>query len=181
MEVVMRTQRLWRSTAVAALVLVSTVATAPMHATAAPACRTPWGTMPKIRAGMSRALIISQRGAPTRCYDRFIVQLNGRGTGYDARYVGRLTQEGTSRAIAMRGPAIVRITIQAPARAGIGVVGRDLFPVRGFKAFREVTYAGTARGRSSYGIGVPRQLPFRVLMLAGPARTTLIVLDVAHS
>ncbi|MCU1454461.1 MAG: hypothetical protein JWN46_2607 [Acidimicrobiales bacterium] len=177
----MRTQRLWKTTAAAALALFSTVAMAPTQGTTAPACRTPWGTMPKARPGMGRGLIVAQRGSPTRCYDRLIVQLSSqRGAGYDARYVARLTQEGTGRTIAVRGRAIVRLTILAPARAGIGVIGTDLFPVRGFQTFREVTYAGTSRGRSTYGIGVPRGLPFRVLVMRGPAGTSLIVLDVAH-
>ena len=50
----------------------------------------------------------------------------------------------------------------------------------GWTTFRQVAYAGSFEGQTSFGLGVRARLPFRVFTLAGPGAGSRIVVDVAH-
>ena len=56
----------------------------------------------------------------------------------------------------------------------------EVADVSGYNAFRQVAWAGSFEGMTTFGIGVREQLPFKVSVLTEDGRTRL-VLDVAHA
>jgi hypothetical protein len=55
--------------------------------------------------------------------------------------------------------------------------------VKGFRTFRQVAYAGSFEGQTTFGLGVRARLPFRVFVLAGSPgdrHGAMLVIDVAH-
>ena len=52
--------------------------------------------------------------------------------------------------------------------------------VGGFTTFRQVAYAGSFEGQTSFALGVRARLPMRAFILAGPGTGQRLVVDVAH-
>lgn len=50
----------------------------------------------------------------------------------------------------------------------------------GYRALRQLAWAGSFEGHTSIGIGARARLPFRVLVLTGPGSIARIVIDVAR-
>jgi hypothetical protein len=115
-----------------------------------------------------------------------VVDVRGDVGGYTARYVARVTADGSGAVVPTRGGAAIELTVDDPASTAAGVPTyspanpRELRDVTGYSTFRQVVWAGSFEGCTSVGLGVRARLPFRVFELAGPGTGSRLVLDVAH-
>lgn len=160
---------------------------APAPAVAAPYCGLVWGSLAKANAAMSQAKVVNVRTGQHYCFDRLVIDLNGRAlAGYSVRYVPQVVQDGSGLPIALRGQAFIQVTANAPANDANGrssynpVNKAELSNVAGYQTFRQVAWAGSFEGYTSLGLGVRARLPFRVFTLAGPDGGSRLVIDVAH-
>ncbi|WIG15907.1 AMIN-like domain-containing (lipo)protein [Kocuria rosea] len=155
---------------------------------AAPYCGITWGSGAKARSGEATTPryphVTDVRAGQHRCFDRMVIDLDGRLRGYDVRYA-RFTGIGSGDPIPLRGTDLV-ITVNAPAYDGRGRPTyefddrRELVDVAGYRTFRQVAWGGSYEARTSVGLGVRARLPFRVFVLDGPGRGSRLVVDVAH-
>jgi hypothetical protein len=126
------------------------------------------------------------------CYDRLVVDLLGQDTtfgSYNVRYVPVVREDGSGRAVPVRGAADLQVTLTAPAYDGDGHATftpanrREVVAVGGYTTFRQVAWAGSYEGYTTLALGVRARLPFRVFVLPGVAGSDFgprLVVDVAH-
>jgi hypothetical protein len=179
--------------AVAAALLTLVTPTWAGAATASSACHVTWGSLAKSADGLRPPtdFVTRVRAGRDPCYDRLVVDLGGsagRFRSYDVRYAAVFT-EGRGLPVPLRGAADLQIVVRAPSDdlAGHATYNpRDpdeAVGVRGFRTFRQVAFAGSFEGYTTFGLGVRARLPFRVFVLAGspgdPHGARLVV-DVAH-
>jgi hypothetical protein len=158
---------------------------------AARACHVAWGSQAKPAAGVRSATdpVTNVRAGQHRCFDRLVVDLSDtRGVGYDVRYAPVFT-EARGLPVPLRGAADLRIVVRAPAYDLSGHATfsprnpREVVRVTGFRTFRQVAYADSFEGQTTFGLGVRARLPFRVFVLAGSPgdrHGARLVIDVAH-
>ena len=108
-----------------------------------------------------------------------MVDVAGDVGGYTARYVPEVTQDGSGAPIPTRGGAALQITVNDPA-ASVPANPLELRDVSGYRTFRQVVFAGSFEGYTTFGLGVRARLPFRVFTLDGPGSASRVVVDVAH-
>ncbi|MDJ0355250.1 hypothetical protein [Paenarthrobacter sp. PH39-S1] len=149
----------------------------PGPATAAPYCGITWGSLDKSSSLMTSAPIAAVRAGQHDCYDRLVIDIGGKGAGYNVRYVDAVYAQGSGRVVPLMGGAFLSVTAAAP---GSGMVGNDVVTVAGYQTFREVAYAGSLENRTTFGLGVRARLPFEVFTLDGPGGASRLVIDVAH-
>jgi hypothetical protein len=151
------------------------------HATAAPRCGIRWGSKAKSAGKMVASPVMRVRAGRHACFDRLVVVLGaGKKPGYQVRYVARVSQDPSGRAIGVRGAARLRITVLAPATRDFPVTRHQLAKLPGFSTFRQVAGAGSVDGSTALGLGVRARLPFRAFTLRGPGNGWRLVIDVAH-
>lgn len=149
-------------------------------------CGLVWGSLVKTDPAMSTAPVTNVRTGQHYCFDRMVVDLNGPVAGYTVQYVPTVVQDGSGLAIPLRGSAFLQVTVNAPAYDSNGNVTyspaakAELSDVSGYQTFRQVAYAGSFEGYTSFGLGVRARLPFRVFTLDGPGSGSRLVVDVAH-
>lgn len=138
---------------------------------------------------LSRLIVSGARVGQQSCVDRFVIDMSGDPSitpGYQVRYVPQVLQEGSGKPIALRGAAFLHVGVGAPASDQAGQATylppnrAELADVSGYNAFRQVAWAGSFEGTTTFGIGLREQLPFKVSVLTEDGRTRL-VLDVAHA
>jgi hypothetical protein len=172
----------WLS-AVLVAVGVGSVGTA--HA-AAPYCGITWGSLPKAAGTGSQAALTNARTGRHDCFDRVVFDFAGSADGFQVQYVPEVRTDGEGRRLPVRGGAVLRVYIHAHSFDEEGrityhhVAGDRVADVRNYRTLRDVVYAGSFEGRTTFGVGARARLPFRVFTLAGPGSTSRIVLDVAH-
>jgi hypothetical protein len=169
---------------------VPAVALASASASSAATCATTtagWGSLPKSLNRMTSAPITNVRAGRQTCFDRMVVDLRGRGAGYNVRYVSQVLSEGRGAIVPLRGGARLSVVIKAPAYdINTGRMtyhpanSHELVSVAGFSTFRQVAWGGTFEGYTTIGLGVRSRLPMRVLILNGPGNDSRVVIDVAH-
>lgn len=152
---------------------------------AATACPTGWGSLPKVKPGMTRSTIASVRAGRHTCFDRFVVEIAGYRGGFDGRYVATVLDQG-GKPVTLRGGAFIELTVRAPAYDRHGnptfpTPSGDLVSVTGYDAFRQIRYAGSFEGVTSFGIGLRARLPFKVYTVTDSPAHCRIVIDVAHA
>ena len=164
----------------------------PATAQAAPYCGLAWGSQPEVSTGADTDMVMDVRSGRHACYDRLVVDLLGQDTtfgSYDVRYVAGVVEDGSGRAVPVRGAADLQIVLQAPAYDGDGNATftpddrREVVGVGGYRTFRQVAWAGSYEGSTTLALGVRARLPFRVMVLPGVAQSDFgprLVLDVAH-
>ena len=178
------------------LTLTATVALAatalPSAAQAAPYCGLAWGSQPEVSTGADTDMVMDVRSGRHACYDRLVVDLLGQDTtfgSYDVRYVPVVREDGSGRAVPVRGAADLQVTLTAPAHDGDGNATfdpdnrREVVAVGGYTTFRQVAWAGSYEGYTTLALGVRARLPFRVFVLPGVAQSDFgprLVVDVAH-
>jgi hypothetical protein len=155
-------------------------------AAASSSCGTHWGSLDKSVQTMSAATVENVRAGRHGCFDRLVIDLQGKAAGYNVRYVDQVTQQGSGAAVPLRGGAFLQVTVTAPAYDSSGhptyvpANPAEVVNVAGFSTFRQVAWAGTFEGYTSLGVGVRARLPFRVFILGGPDGGSRLVVDVAH-
>lgn len=169
---------------------VPAVALASASASSAATCATTtagWGSLPKSLNRMTSAPITNVRAGRQACFDRMVVDLRGRGAGFNVRYVSQVLSEGQGAVVPLRGGARLSVVIKAPAydnntgRMTYRPANRrELVSVAGFSTFRQVAWGGTFEGYTTIGLGVRARLPMRVFILNGPGTGSRVVIDVAH-
>jgi len=174
----------------AALALVLPVLLAPTSAQAAPYCGITWGSLAKssstaVNPSAPPGHLVDVRSGRHTCYDRLVLDVDGELDGYDVRYVSAVRQDGSGFVVPTAGGARLQVVAKAPAYDDRGSTYNPaneahLTDVRGYRTFRQVTWAGTLEGQSTVGLGVRARLPFRVLTITGPGNTSRLVVDVAH-
>lgn len=176
---------------VAILALLATFLIAgPAPAQAAPYCGITWGSLAKsagtATTSSSTATIDGVRAGRHPCFDRMVVDMTGHATTYEVHYVATATAVGSGLNIPLRGGAILRVTVRAPAYDSAGAATyrpanrNELVNTSGYATFRQVAMAGSFEGSTTLVVGVRARLPFNVFALRGPGDTTRLVVDVAH-
>lgn len=177
------------------LVLAIAMSIAPAAAvTSAPTasasvCEAQWGSLVKQRAPYTSKQITNIRSGRHLCFDRLVVDVNGKGKGrpgYQVRYVKSVTKDGSGAYVPLRGGAKLRIIVHAPAYDDNGRLTykpgswRELVDVTGYRTFRQVAWAGSFEGQTTIGLGVRARLPMRVFVLNDVDGGHRVVVDVAH-
>ena len=155
-------------------------------ATAAPYCGITWGSVRDTQNVQSMdAAITNARAGEHACFDRFVVDVRGDIHGFDVQYT-QVTNEGTGAAIPLRGAADLKVVAYAKPYDANGVTTyspvkkTEAVNVTGYQTFRQVAFADTHAGQSTFGLGVRARLPFRTFILDGPGDGSRLVVDVAH-
>jgi hypothetical protein len=178
-------------TAVATLALAvglatgMTAAAPPPSATPAAACNITWGSNAKGNPTMNGAQVIGVRTGQHECFDRLVIDMRYKLKGYDVRYAP-VYQEGSGDPVPLAGRADIRIIVRGPA---YNMSGHPTYnppdwdhavKLDGHRTFRQVAFAGSFEGQSTFGLGVRAKLPFRVQIMDGPGKNSRLVIDVAH-
>jgi hypothetical protein len=154
--------------------------------TAAAACPTGWGSLREASSRNTAAAVTNVRTGRHTCFDRIVIDLAGKPTGYDVSYVSNVYQDGSGHLVPLRGGAKLQLIVRGPAYDDAGrptyrpANQRELTNVTGYRTFRQVASAGSFEGQTTIGLGVRARLPFRVFTLTGPGSGSRLVVDVAH-
>jgi hypothetical protein len=185
-----RSRPLTRLVLVLAAVAVTVLGLVAPASAAAPYCGITWGSQPEAApgsAGPSGPTISDVRAGRHTCFDRVVVDLDGaHGAGYSVRYVPAVTADPSGAPVPLRGGAFLSVVVRAPAYDDNGNATyrpgnpRELVSTAGYTTLRQVAFAGSFEGVTSFGVGVRARLPFRVLTLAGPGADGRVVIDIAH-
>lgn len=175
--------------AAAGALLFTAPAAAPAPS-AAPYCGITWGSLAKTHgSGYSAGHLENVRSGRHACFDRLVLDVDdaSHGLKYDVRYVSTVHEEGTGKAVPLRGAADLRIIVRVPAYdTTTGEVTyrpanrRELVDTTGYRTFRQAAHAGSFEGQTTLGLGVRGRLPVRVMVLDGPGDNARLVIDVAH-
>jgi hypothetical protein len=168
--------------AVLSLLFAGTVLVAP-PATAHPYCGQAWSSLAKSDPGMSRGQLTDVRAGRHACFDRLVLDVDRRLTGWSVRYVNRVVADGSGKVVPVRGGArlevVARVGVVPTDEFFVGPGGR-LVDTAGYRTFRDVVWAGSFEGVTTIGLGVRARLPFRAYVLPGPGQGSRLVVDVAH-
>lgn len=200
MELSQHWGRIVRPLVIAVSVGIALVAPGTAAAPAAPAaatsesaagCAAQWGSLTKSRAPSTGKQITDVRSGRHLCFDRLVIDLNGRGAGrpgYQVKYVAHVRKDGSGHLVPLRGGAQLRVIVKAPAYDDddgtptyTAANWRELVDVGDYRTFRQVAWAGTFEGQTTIGLGVRARLPMRVFVLDGPGDGHRVVVDVAHA
>lgn len=169
----------------AALIVVPVVVATPASAT--PTCPVVyWGSTAKTSPAMTSQSLTDVRTGKHDCYDRIVFDITsgaGSPVGYTVEYVSQVIQDGSGDVVPVAGDAKVQITINAPAYDGPGnsTYNPATVPgVSGYQTFRQVAWAGSFEGYTTFGLGVRARLPIRAVVLTGPGSGQRLVVDVYH-
>jgi hypothetical protein len=181
-----------------AIVLCATIALPALvgNATASAATATCpvvyWGSLPKVVDGSGPTeSIFNVRSGQHDCYDRFVVDIHGSGpVGYNISYVDNVFTEGRGSVVALAGGAKIQIIVRATNfDHNTGMItytpidqarSQQLTDVTGYRTFRQIAFAGSFEGQTTFGLGVRAKLPMRAFVLSGPGTGQRLVVDVAH-
>jgi hypothetical protein len=170
--------------AVAAVPAVGLVV--PSSAAEAAGCSTSWGSLPEASNRTTTAQLTNVRSGRHTCFDRLVLDLDGRPAGYRVNYVTNVYTDGSGALVPLRGGAKLQVVVTAPDHdLGCRLTyrpanRRELTDVAGYRTFRQVAWAGSFEGQSTIGLGVRARLPFRVFALTGPGNGSRLVIDIAH-
>ena len=152
-----------------------------------PYCGVAWGSLAKRSGAHPDVPITAARAGRHTCFDRFVIEVDGKAPGYRVSYVDDFTPDASGRRVDLRGAATLNITLlgaRAHDHDGRGTYrpssSSEMVPVRGFATFRQAYWGGTFEGTTTIGLGVRARLPFRVFTLEGPGGHARLVVDVAH-
>ena len=143
----------------------------------------------KKRAPYTGKQITNIRSGRHQCFDRLVVDVNGKGKGrpgYRVKYVKQVRKDGSGAKVPLRGGARLRVIVKAPAYDDSGKLTyepanwNELVDVTGYRTFRQAAWAGSFEGQTTIGLGVRARLPMRVFVLPGPDGGHRVVVDVAH-
>lgn len=149
-------------------------------------CEVSWGSFDKTDPASGYRPLTDVRAGRHDCFDRLVFDVSGPATGYRAGYVGSVTMDGSGQVVPLRGDAFVQVTVNAPAYDDAGAPTylpgdrAEAVPTSGYDTFRQVAWAGSFEGRTTFGIGVRARLPLRVSTVDGPGSGSRVVVDVAH-
>jgi hypothetical protein len=149
-----------------------------------------WGTSTEESAPYTDIELYNVRAGQHACYDRVVFDVNGADpVGYHVRYVPTVLSDGAGEQVPVAGRAALEVIVHAPdfAAASSGhqpgrpawTVGQLLVDHTGWKALKEVRFAGGFEGQTTFAVGVNGERPFRVLTVRDDA-VRHVVVDIAH-
>lgn len=108
-------------------------------------------------------------------FDRVVLTVSGPALGYQVRYVERVTEDASGKALPLAGSAALLVTVRQTdwTRHPSPSVNRS----PAYPGLRQIRSAGEFEGVAGYGIGQATAAGFRVFRLTGPDR---IVVDLRH-
>lgn len=153
----------------------------------AAACATAWGSTAEAKGTMTQRPLVNIRAGQHACFDRLVLDFNGRAPGYHVRYVRNVRMDGSGMVVPLRGRAKLQIVALAPAYRPNGsstytpANPSELVNVGGFTTFRQVAWAGSFEGYTTVGLGARARLAFRVFTTKTADGVGHLVVDVAHA
>lgn len=150
------------------------------------------GSLPKEAPDASPAIIANVRAGWDGCADRLVIDLAGPPDGYLVSYVDMVHREGSGEPVPVRGGATLQVVARSPVydpytghRLWVPADPNEVLDVRWHPTFRQVAYAGSFEGQTTFALGVRARLPFQVFTLAGSGpggsgEGSRLVIDVAH-
>lgn len=157
------------------------------HASTSAYCEFTWGSLAKVNDDMSSSSqIVNLRSGRHGCFDRLVIDLDGKGAGWRVQYVDAVYADGSGHFVPLRGDAYLQLIVHAPGYNDSYIptftpaARSEVVDVSGYSTFRQVAYANSFEGQTNFGVGVRARLPFRVFYLDGPGNGSRIVLDVAN-
>lgn len=173
-------------------VVAGTTATTGNAPTASASCslNAPATTAPGDTA-LSSYTVTGVRAANQDCFDRIVIDLSGTSSvkpGYQARYVSSVVSEGKGEAMPLRGAAFLRVSVGAPAYDKTGnptyqpankAEVLDAATLTPLAVVKQVAFAGSFEGMTTFGIGLSAQKPFLVTFLDDGGKPRLVI-DIAH-
>jgi hypothetical protein len=150
-------------------------------------CTTEWDTGLEANPVMTSSPIVNVRSGSHACFERLVVDVQGTPPGYNVQYVAEVVRDGSGERVPLRGEAFLQFIVLAPAynvETGEPIYApsddREVVDVSGSSVIRQVAYAGSFEGQTTFGVGIESALPFRVFTLTGPGDRSRVVLDVAR-
>jgi hypothetical protein len=150
--------------------------------TAGPASASSYGTMPIVVHHSPKPLpkVINLRVGRHAAFDRVVIDLRGKMTGYDVRFVKALRFDGSGEPVQLKGKRFVSVVL-TPASAH-DMAGNNLYQgptlrQYGFPSLRGAAFTGDFEGQVSFGISLTHKAPFRVNELTNPSR---LAIDFKH-
>ena len=153
-------------------------------ASPATACATVyWGSQPKTVSTQSSTTVNNVRAGRHLCFDRLVVDLNGKNVGYSVKYVNNVYKLGSGQKVNLTGGAKLQITVHAAAYNSQGnptyLPGPEKRTLN-YSTFRQLAYLGSFEGQTEWGLSTRARLPMRAFVLDGPGQGSRLVVDVAH-
>lgn len=151
-------------------------------------CGIYWGSLTKTNGSAhTTGTVDNVRAGRHACFDRLVIDVDNvpKSMSYHVRYVDVVSEDGSGKAIPLAGGAALQIVLRAPAYEDGAPTYTPANPMRlvnvkNWSTFRQVAYAGSFEGQTTFGLGVRARLPFRVMVLDGPGDGARLVVDVAH-
>ena len=116
-------------------------------------------------------------------YNTVVIKLDGLAHAkFDARYVTSVSQDGSGKPVSVQGSSVLKLVVYAPA--GVDAFGQQpLFQSlpASKMALREIKYAGSFEGQTTFAIGLDHRVRFAVMSDSAQDGTAQIVLYVASS
>jgi hypothetical protein len=115
-------------------------------------------------------------------FDRVVFEVGGTGTpGWDVRYVDAASSQGSGKPVAVAGHAVLQVTLTGaayPYETGVKEYSASgPLSGAGTKSVTEVVFDATYEGTAMAFVGTTARAPFRVYLLANPARVVIEVAD----
>ncbi|GGQ49948.1 AMIN-like domain-containing (lipo)protein [Couchioplanes azureus] len=166
-------------------------ASRPTHrpvAAAAPYCGITWGSLPKAGGTHSVASLLRVTTSRQECYDRTVFEFTGPANGYRVEYVEAVLTGGEGFDVTpyTAGAEHLQVVLLAPVYSTDGTVtynrrlGDHAVNVVRYSTLRDILYAGSYEGYTTFDQGVRARLPFRVTTSTGSDGHGRITVDVAH-
>lgn len=164
-------------------VAVASTITAPALAPATACATVYWGSLEKAAGTHSSKTVHNVRTGQHTCFDRLVVDLNGKNVGYSVKYVNEVHKPGSGEQVELTGGAILAVTVKAPAYTDQGIPTYLPGPsVRtlNYSTFKQQAYLGSVEGQTELAMSTRARLPMRAFVLDGPGNVSRLVIDVAH-
>jgi hypothetical protein len=150
-----------------------------------PATASSYGTSPVVvpHSPMPIPKVVNLRVGEHKSFDRVVIDLRGKMTGYKVRFVKSLRYDGSGNPVPLKGKRFVAVVLY-PASAhdehGNGLYQGPQLQQYGFSSLRGVAFTGDYEGYVSFGISLTHKAPFRVQELKDPNGPDRLVIDFKH-
>jgi hypothetical protein len=148
-----------------------------------------WTTKDKTVDFAGNAPIREVTADATDCADRFVISIgpDAHDPGYRVRYVDEVVQDGSGELVPLAGAAKLEVIVDSPAydpgtgRGTLQIPDHDhVVDATGFAVLRQIAFAGSFEGQTTFGIGVSGELPFSVTADVAADGTATLTVAVAH-
>jgi hypothetical protein len=165
--------------------LASVGLSAAVAVSAAPATASSYGTVPVVvhHSPKPPPKVINLRVGRHHSFDRVVIDLRGKMTGYRVRFVKSLVYDGSGEPVPLTGKRFVSVVLfpaNAHDQAGNNLYQGPTLQQYGFTSLRGVAFTGDFEARVSFGISLSHKAQFRVKELTDPNGPDRLVIDFEH-